>query len=84
MTLRVQCGIWKAPFKVTLTTFYEISKMSDICSIFRKNVYIEVVHIFETSFVFSLLPRKRGSKLRNFMTDIHNIPFKFFCIFFAS
>ena len=32
--------------KVTPTTFYEISKISHICSIFRKSVCIRVVNIF--------------------------------------
>ena len=32
--------------KVTPTIFYEISKISHICSIFRKSVCIRVVHIF--------------------------------------
>ena len=31
---------------VTPTTFYEISKISHICSIFHKSVCIRVVHIF--------------------------------------
>ena len=31
--------------KVTPTTFYEISKISHICSIFRKSVCIRMVHI---------------------------------------
>ena len=33
-------------FKVTPTTFYEISKISHICSVFRKSFCIRVVHIF--------------------------------------
>ena len=33
-------------FKVTPTTFYEISKISHIGSVFRKSVCIRVVHIF--------------------------------------
>ena len=32
--------------KVTPTTFYEITKISHICSIFRKSTCIRVVHIF--------------------------------------
>ena len=48
--------------KVTPTSFYEISKMSDIWSIFREDVGIGVVHIFSgcVSFVFLLFPRKGG------------------------
>ena len=33
-------------FKVIRSTFYEISKISHICSVFRKSVCIRVVHIF--------------------------------------
>ena len=42
-------------FKVTRTTFYEISEISHIGSIFCKSVCIRVVHIFETvQVLFSL------------------------------
>ena len=73
-------------FKVTKTTFYEISKMSYICSIFRKNVCIVAIHIFWdcASFVFHLFPRERRSKPQKFMADIHKVFFQIFCLFFAS
>ena len=79
------------PVEVTSTTFHEISKMSEICSSFRKNVSlcIGVVHIFLDlpSLLFSLSPRNwggRGGELPKFMTDIYKVLFKIFCIFFAS
>ena len=34
--------------RVTRTTFYEISKISHICSIFRKSICIRVAHRVET------------------------------------
>ena len=47
--------------KVTRTTFYEISKISHICSNFPRGVCIGVVHIFEKSQVlFSLYFREKG------------------------
>ena len=54
-------------FKVTPTTFYEISKISHICSIFRKSVCIRVVRIFwhRAGFVFPLFPRKGGQNSEN-------------------
>ena len=57
----------KTEVKVTSTTFYEISNISHICSIFRKSVCVRVVHIFfdRASFVFPLFPRKRGQNSEN-------------------
>ena len=53
--------------KVTPTTFYEISKILHICSIFRNSGCIRVVHIFweSASFVFLLFPRKRDQNSEN-------------------
>ena len=65
-----QLQTWKSvgPFsisvdllKVTRTTFYEISKISHICSIFRKSVCIRWYTYFETTQVlFSLCFRENG------------------------
>ena len=42
----LECLIRNLIFKATPTTFYEISKISHICSIFGKSVCVRVVHIF--------------------------------------
>ena len=50
-------------FKVTPTNFYQISKISHICSIFRKSVCIGSYTYFETAQVlFSLCFRENGVK----------------------
>ena len=62
--------------------------MSDICLIFRKNICMHVVHILRDriSFVSEKVGGGGGgvSKFRKFMTDIHKVLFKIFCIFFTS
>ena len=65
--------------KVTRTTFYEISKISHIFSIFR----VRVVHILRPHKFFLFVSEKRGSKLWKFMNDFHEVLFKIVCIFFA-
>ena len=71
--------------KVTRTTFYEISKISHICSIFGKSVCIRVVHTFwdRTSFVFPLFPRKGSRNSENLWMTFIRYFFKIVCIFFA-
>ena len=78
-------GYWKMALKVTPTTFYEISKISHICSNFRKSVYIRVVHIFwdRASFIFPLFPRKEGQNSENLWMTYMRYFLNIFCIFFA-
>ena len=57
--------------KVTPNSFYEISKMSDICSIFCKIKCVWMVH-------FALFLKNGSSKLRKFMNDLHEVLFKIF------
>ena len=66
--------------------FYEISKISFICSIFRKSVCVKVVHIFWdcASFVFYLFPRKGSQNSENLWMIFMRHFLKMFCIFFAS
>ena len=74
-----------AIIKVTPTTFYKISKIRHICSIFRKSVYIRVVHIFwdRASFVVPLFPRKGGQNSENLWMTFVGYFLKIVCIFFA-
>ena len=71
--------------KVIRTTFYEINKISHICSIFRKSVCIRVVHIFwdRTSFVFLLFSRKGGRNSESSWMTFMRYFLKTVCIFIA-
>ena len=53
--LAINLKFEKSMINVTPATFYEISNISHICSIFRKSVCIRVVHYSETPQVLSSL-----------------------------